>query len=889
MNQNKLVSITINAYNSEKYIAETLNSVINQSYKNLQIIVVDDASTDDTAKIVKSFDDPRIELYTLEKNGHISNANNECYRKVRGEYMVHIDSDDIMLPDLVEKTVGFLEANPQYGACFCRPTIIDQNSEVVEDEYLKTVFTCNAKTQAEFVRLFFDSSNHLLHPGATIRKSAIDEIGFHDLSLCYLHDFDYWTRLVLKYPICVLNEFLIKYRMDTSGSHNSDLSDAKTIAHNTEYARIVYNMVNNCPDDLFLEAFSDRLKFSGEHTHDEIELEKAFILQDALIVLPQNKILSILKFVELFRNKKYVELARDKFGFTIRDFYKLQTSEIFYNQAKTDEFNSKIGCLNNIISEKDNHITNLDAIIEGQGNHISNLDAIVDGKDNHIKNLDAIIEGKDTHIKNLDAIIEGQGNHITNLDEIISAKDNHISNLDVIIADKDTHITNLGVIINDKDNHIVALDNIILERNTDIASKDAHIANLDMALNAAQQQLEKTIEYKIKKFARTIKTILKALKHVNSLKNKDGKKYHKSVMLYGFYGMNLGDDLFFEKLIKRYPNTLFLVYCFEYYRPFFEQFENVKFYAFEESMVQNVNKIGNKFKIHDLFEWLLLKRSHATVHIGGSIYQQIGDYELDYKLRIRRKQSFKPFFSISCNFGAFKTEEFKLKWRKQFKKFKDICFRDKYSYNLFSDLGSVRYAPDLLFSYKADNVQTVDGSVVISVFNPFASHRDHSEDVCNAYLDALAKTICDLVNNNQNVTLLGFCSFEGDGAFLHDLLNKLPDEVRQKVSADNYSFENKDKIINAIASAEYIIGTRLHSVILGLVMGKKVLPIAYNPKIHCILDDIGYDQEVVELNDITNYSQIGLCDLLKDAQPFDVSKYTNSDDLQFAKLDKFFK
>ena len=81
MAQNKLVSVTINAYNAEKYIAKTIESVINQTYKNLQIIVVDDASTDATAEIVKSFDDSRIELYTLEHNGHISNANNECYRK----------------------------------------------------------------------------------------------------------------------------------------------------------------------------------------------------------------------------------------------------------------------------------------------------------------------------------------------------------------------------------------------------------------------------------------------------------------------------------------------------------------------------------------------------------------------------------------------------------------------------------------------------------------------------------------------------------------------------------------------------------------------------------------------------------------------------------------
>ena len=830
MNQNKLVSVTINAYNSEKYIAETLTSVINQSYKNLQIIVVDDASSDATADIVKGFDDPRIELYTLEKNGHISNANNECYRKVRGEYMVHIDSDDIMLPDLIKKSVSFLEEHQEYGAVFCRPTIIDQNSNSVRDEFLETIFKCEAKTQAEFVRLFFDSSNHLLHPGATIRKSVLDDIGFHDLSLCYLHDFDYWTRLVLKYQVYVLDEFLIKYRMDTSGSHNSDLSDAKTIAHNTEYARIIYNMIENCPDELFLEAFSDRLRIEDEHTHEEIELEKAFLLQDALIVLPQNKILSIVKFAQLFQDKKYVELARDKFGFTIRDFYKLQTQEILHNQINIDT-----------------------------KQHEFNL---------HVRDFYSIIDGLNLNIANLNENLTQANENLAQTNEKLNEAHKNIAELNGVICQKDAYISEVVSLANDRQSEIERLNSII---------------------NYKQKLLNRTVEYRMAKLFKKLLAMLKHSYHFICLRDKNGKKYRKSVMLYGFYGMNLGDDLFFEKLIKRYPDTLFLVYCFSYYRPFFEQFDNVKFYAYEDAFVQKVNDIGKKIKVHDLFELLLLKRSNATVHIGGSIYQQIGDYELDYKLRVRRKQPFKPFYSISCNFGAFKTEEFKHKWRKQFKKFKDICFRDRYSYELFSDLKGVRQAPDLLFSYKAEQNEEISNSVAISVFNPFASHRSIPEHISNAYLEAIAKTVTDLVADGKKVTLLGFCAFEGDGVLLHDLLCRLPDGMREKINAINYSFETKDQILNALSTAEYVIGTRLHSVILGLVNGKKVLPIAYDQKINYILKDINYNQAVIGFDEIAKYKETGLANLLNDLTSFDVSEYSNSDDLQFARLDCLLK
>ncbi len=776
---NKLVSVCINAYNSEKYIGETLKSVCSQTYRNLQIIVVDDASTDATAEITQNFGDDRIELYRLEKNGHISNANNVSYSKIRGEYMVHIDSDDIMDEHLIEKSVTFLEEHPEIGACFCRPSIIDENGNSADEqhEFLNNIFKITAKSQADFVRLFFDSSNHLLHPGVTLRKSVIDEIGLHDLSMCYLHDFDYWARLILKYPIHVFDEQLIKYRMDTENNHNSRLNDKKDIAHNTEFARVIYKMINDCPDELFLEAFGDRLHFEGPHTHMEVELEKAFLLQKGLVMLPQNKILGITKISSLLQNPEYAKLAEEKFGFSVHDLYNIQSEEILHNHAKW----------------------------------------------------------------------EGQKIEARLLSERCA----------------------------------------ILQSELNIARTE--LSQCQAFLEQNQRMLNKTVEYRVGQLFNKFINTLKHIKHLICMRSKNGKKYKKCVMLYGFYGMNLGDDLFFDKLLTRYPNTLFLIYCTNNYRSFFEKYSNTKFYAVEDRLVQKINSIGNKLHIRELFELLLLKRSNGTVHIGGSIYQQIGNFELDYKIRKRRNRPLKPFFSISSNFGAYETEDFKLKWRKQFKKFKDICFRDRYSYNLFSDVKSTRYAPDLLFSYKAPETNVIPGSVAISIVDLSLPIRKMPQEIYEAYLKTLVKTVCNLANEGHKVTLLGFCSFEGDAAFIETLLNHLPEDVRQHVAALNYSFDNTNEIICALASAEYIIGTRLHSVILGLTMRKKVLPIVYNSKMEHILSDIGFYGPTVTLNEIANYSQSGLTEFLKITDVFDVSEHINSDNLQFEKLDEFLR
>lgn len=845
MNQNKLVSVCINAYNSEKYIAETLNSVINQSYKNLQIIVVDDASTDATAEVVRGINDPRIELYTLEKNGHISNANNETYLKVRGEYMVHTDSDDILNPDLIEKTVGYLESHPECGGCFCRLTTIDENGNDVQDSYVENVFKVTAKTQAEFVRLFFDSLNHLSHTGATMRKSVIDDIGFHDLSLCYLHDFDYWTRLVIKYPIHVIDEYLAKYRRITDSEHNSSLNDTKMIAHNTEFTRIIYRMIENCPDQLFLEAFSDKLKLQGPHTHEEVNLEKAFLLQEGLIAvnMSQNKILSISMLAKLFEDKNYVELARDKFQFSIRDYYALQTTAAFYDESIIDEKNRQISSLETNVEELNKHISDLDKYIADFKAHITELNSVIDKNQKDIAYYVDLVNHKQAEIDVKDSVIEHKQAEINAKDAIIEQKLLEINQKDSIIQHK-------------------------------------------------QKLLNRTVEYRMAKLFKKLLAMLKHSYHFCCLRDRNGKKYRKSVMVYGYYAINLGDDMFLEKLITRYPDTMFFVYSVyfcEEYRAFFERFDNVKFYSTEDSFVQRVNKIGQKFKINDLFELLLLKRSSATVHIGGSIYQQVGDYNLDYKIRRRRKQPFKPFYSISCNFGPHQTQEFMAKWSKQFKKFKDICFRDKYSYNLFSSFKNVRYAPDVLFSHKCENASEQSGSVAISVYNPFSPGRNLPPQISESYLDAMIKTVCDLVSHGKKVTLLGFCAFEGDGVFLHDLIERLPEDARLKIEAINYTLQTKEQTLNALSSAEYVIGTRLHSVILGIAMNKKVLPIVYSKKTDYILNDMGFDQPVIKIEEIENYKDTGFARLLNEIKPFNAAEYKALAENQFAKLDSFLK
>lgn len=103
-----LISIITPCYNSEKYISETIHSVLNQTYQNWEWWIVDDCSQDRSVEIIKSFDDPRIHLISLEKNSGAAEARNVGIRKAQGRFLTFLDSDDVWLPEFLMKAISFL-------------------------------------------------------------------------------------------------------------------------------------------------------------------------------------------------------------------------------------------------------------------------------------------------------------------------------------------------------------------------------------------------------------------------------------------------------------------------------------------------------------------------------------------------------------------------------------------------------------------------------------------------------------------------------------------------------------------------------------------------------------------------------------------------------------
>ena len=113
--EGKKVSVMMPAYNAAEFLAIAVNSVLAQSYQDWELIIVDDGSTDRTAEIAAGFQDPRVRLIRKENGGEAS-ARNRALEEMEGEYLAFLDSDDLFLPDHLEKTVHYLEEHPERDA-----------------------------------------------------------------------------------------------------------------------------------------------------------------------------------------------------------------------------------------------------------------------------------------------------------------------------------------------------------------------------------------------------------------------------------------------------------------------------------------------------------------------------------------------------------------------------------------------------------------------------------------------------------------------------------------------------------------------------------------------------------------------------------------------------
>ncbi len=221
--QMKLVSVIVPVYNVEDYISEAIHSILGQTYKNFELIIVDDESPDKSIEICRQIQDPRIQI-VHQKNRGLAGARNTGIRNAKGDYLAFLDSDDLWTPDKLEKHVQHLDSSPNIGVSFSRSAFIDAQGQ--------------ALGIYQMPKLTDISAGHLLcrNPigngsAPVIRKEVFSEIAFTDSrygapedfffdeDLRQSEDIECWIRIIAQthWEIEGIPDALTLYRVNTGG------------------------------------------------------------------------------------------------------------------------------------------------------------------------------------------------------------------------------------------------------------------------------------------------------------------------------------------------------------------------------------------------------------------------------------------------------------------------------------------------------------------------------------------------------------------------------------------------------------------------------------------------------------------------------------------------
>ena len=194
-----LVSVIIPTYNRVNSLTDSLTSITNQTYKNIELIVVDDNSLDNTKEIICSLEIPNLKFLTHEKNLGAPAARNSGIKNCTGDFIAFMDDDDMWHPEKIERQLNYLIQNPEADAVFCEFKYVLKNKFYYPD---KIMFDNN---------LLDLSLNRSLGSFSLplIRKNCIDVTGLIDINLPSCQDWDYWIRLVQNFNLKKISDCLV--------------------------------------------------------------------------------------------------------------------------------------------------------------------------------------------------------------------------------------------------------------------------------------------------------------------------------------------------------------------------------------------------------------------------------------------------------------------------------------------------------------------------------------------------------------------------------------------------------------------------------------------------------------------------------------------------------
>jgi len=213
----------MSVYNGEKYLHEAIDSILNQTFKDFEFLIINDASTDRTAEILQSYQDPRIKIVNNEKNMGLTKSLNKGLKLAKGEYIARMDADDISMPNRLDTQYAYMKSNPDLAICASSYEQIDKNRNTIR--IIKRYLGC------EQLYYFLTFANWLAHSTVFLRKTMILKLNGYNDQLMQAQDYDLWYRVSRIGKVIQIGEILLRLRTHQNNMSSKYKNSQKYIAN----------------------------------------------------------------------------------------------------------------------------------------------------------------------------------------------------------------------------------------------------------------------------------------------------------------------------------------------------------------------------------------------------------------------------------------------------------------------------------------------------------------------------------------------------------------------------------------------------------------------------------------------------------------------------------
>lgn len=317
------VSVILTSYNHEQYIRQSIESILNQTYRDFELLIYDDASTDRSLDIISSYTDERIQVIASPFNRESGFIQYVVENFARGDYVAIAHSDDFWEKEKLEKQVEYLEGHPEVGAVFTHVNVVNDAGEpyMERDRFYYNVFDQKNRNRFQWLRHFFYEGNCLCHPSVMIRKNAYKEYRMYPKGLRQIPDFYMWIRLCLYSDIHILEDKLTNFRILKSERNTSAFRKDTSIRSSVEIHLVLKQFLELSKYEDFMQVFPE----AGEYARED-----CFLVQYALARLclqesmpAYKKAYGLETLFWLLNNKEQAAVLECDYHFNDKDFFAL--------------------------------------------------------------------------------------------------------------------------------------------------------------------------------------------------------------------------------------------------------------------------------------------------------------------------------------------------------------------------------------------------------------------------------------------------------------------------------------------------------------------------------------------------------------------------------------